>query len=79
MDDIIDNRKYLLAIVDRVEGSKAVLKLDDGQSLDWPADKLPGEIDEGSQVKILLLSNKGEKEEREEMAKAVLNEILKTD
>lgn len=75
----MDKRKYLLAIVDRMEGSKAVLKLDDGQSLDWPLDKLPAEAVEGTQLKLLLLSDKGEEEEREKMAKAVLNEILKTD
>ena len=75
----MNKRKYLLAIVDRMEGSKAVLKLDDGQSLDWPLDKLPAEAVEGTQLKLLLLSDKGEEEEREKMAKAVLNEILKTD
>ncbi|OGG87369.1 hypothetical protein A3B87_01365 [Candidatus Kuenenbacteria bacterium RIFCSPHIGHO2_02_FULL_39_13] len=79
MDNLMDKRKYLLAIVDRMEGSKAVLKLDDGQSLDWPLDKLPAEAVEGTQLKLLLLSDKGEEEEREKMAKAVLNEILKTD
>lgn len=79
MAEIIDKRKYLLATVDRVEGSQAVLKFDDGQSLDWPIDKLPPEASEGSQVKLVLLSDKGEQEEREEMAKAVLNEILKID
>lgn len=79
MGNLIDTRKYLLATVDRLEGSKAVLKLDDGQSLNWPVDKLPAGAVEGTQLKILLLSDKGEEEEREKMAKAVLNEILKTD
>ena len=79
MTEVTDKRKYLLATVDRVEGNKAVLKLDDGQSLDWPIDRLPADAGEGSRVKLVILSNKGEQEEREEMAKAVLNEILKTD
>ncbi|PIP75603.1 hypothetical protein COW86_02850 [Candidatus Kuenenbacteria bacterium CG22_combo_CG10-13_8_21_14_all_39_9] len=79
MDNLMDTRKYLLATVDRLEGGKAVLKLDDGQSLDWPVDKLPAETVEGTQLKLWLLSDKGEEEEREKMAKAVLNEILKID
>ena len=79
MDNLMDTRKYLLATVDRLEGVKAVLKLDDGQSLDWPVDKLPAETVEGTQLKLWLLSDKGEEEEREKMAKAVLNEILKID
>ena len=79
MDNLMDTRKYLLATVDRLEGGKAVLKLDDGQSLDLPVDKLPAETVEGTQLKLWLLSDKGEEEEREKMAKAVLNEILKID
>ena len=79
MEDILDKRKYLLATIDRLEEDKAVLKLDDGQSLDWPVDKLSGDITEGAQVKLVLFSDKSEEEEREKMAKVVLNEILKTD
>ncbi len=79
MEEVLDKRKYIPATVDRVEGKKAVLKLDDGQSLDWPMDKLPGDAREGSRVKLVLFSNKTEEEEREEMAKKVLNEILKTE
>ena len=70
MQEILGRRKFLLATVDRIEGTKAVLKFDDGQSLDWPMDSLAGDIAEGSQVKLVMFSNKGEEEEREEMAKA---------
>ena len=79
MEEILDKRKFVLATVDRIENKKAVLKLDDGQSLDWPMEKLPADASEGSQVKLVLFSNKTEEEEREEMAKAVLNKILKTE
>lgn len=79
MDEVLDKRKYMLATLDRLEGDKAVLKLDDGQALDWPADKLPAGASEGTQLKLVLSSNKSEEAEREEVAKSVLNEILKTE
>lgn len=79
MDEIKDKRKYVIATVDRIEDKKAVLKLDDGQSLDWPIDKLPSDVSEGSAVKLVVFSDKMEEEEREEVAKSVLNEILKTE
>ena len=76
---MLDKQKFMLAIVDRIEGNKAVLKLDDGQSLNWPVNNLPSDVIEGSQIKLVIFSNKIEEEEREKIAKAVLNEILKTE
>ena len=71
--------RSMLCTVDRIEGYRAILKLEDGQSLDWPIDKLPGEVSEGSEVKIFLTTASSGEEERERTAKAVLNELLKTE
>jgi hypothetical protein len=79
MEEILDKRKFVLATVDRIEKEKAVFKLDDGQSLDWPVAKLPTDVAEGSRLKLILSSDKTEEKEREELAKTVLNEILKTE
>ena len=65
--------------VDRLEGELAVLKLEDGQSLNWPIDKLPSEVGEGSEVHIFLSTAKNQEEERERTAKKILNELLKTE
>ena len=72
-----DQKRPIACTVDRIEGQLAVLKLEDGQSLDWPIERLPGGVSEGSEVKIFLTTAKSEEEERERTAKAVLNELLK--
>ena len=79
MEQGIDKREYILCTVDRIEETKAVLKTDDGQILNWEKIKLPADVEEGSQIKLILVSEKTEAEEREKTVKAVLNEILKTD
>lgn len=65
--------------VDRLEGDRAVLKLEDGQTLNWPIDKLPGGVVEGASVNIFLSTAKSEEEERERTARKILNELLKTE
>jgi hypothetical protein len=74
-----DQKRLMLCTVDRIEGQRAVLKLEDGQSLEWPIDGLPSGVSEGSEVKIFLSTAKSEQEERERTARAVLNELLKTE
>lgn len=76
---VTEKRKHITAVVDRIEGNKAVLKLDDGQSLLWSMDNWPSEAGEGTAVKLVLMTNKDEEAEREKIAKAVLNEILKVE
>lgn len=78
MKEDFNKRKYVAATLDRIEGISAVFQLDDGQKLNWPVANLPADLKEGGQVKLVLYTDKDEQEEREEIAKAVLNEILKT-
>jgi len=79
MKEDFNKRKYVAATLDRIEGTTAVFQLDNGQKLNWPVANLPADLEEGGQVKLVLFTDKDEQEEREEMAKAVLNEILKTE
>ena len=76
---IFNQNKFLSCTLDRFEGQFAVLATEDGQTINWPQDKLPPDAAEGSQIKLVMFSAKTEEEEREKMAKAVLNEILKTE
>jgi hypothetical protein len=77
--DFSDKRKYITATVDRLEGEKAVLKMDDGGTINWPSSNLPADVSEGSVIKLVMQSDKTEEEEREATAKALLNELLKTE
>lgn len=45
--------KTLRAFVDRIENGYAVILLDeDGQQIDWPVEKLPSQIVEGTVLSI---------------------------
>lgn len=69
----------LKATIDRFEGDLAVLSFDDGQKLNWPKSKLPKDIKEGSVVFVYVSSNKEATKNQKELAKEILNEILKKD
>jgi len=79
MQEILKKRKFISASIDKVEGKIAALTTDDGQLLNWPVAKLPSGAGEGLRVKLVIFSDKSEEEEREAMAKTLLNEILKTE
>lgn len=66
-------------VVDRIEGSTAVLTLDDGQELNWPTDELPSDASEGDVLKLSLVTDEELTRDREGTAKAILNEIFDTD
>ena len=68
---------FLGGVIDRFEGSFAVVKLDDGQNLNWPKKYLPAGAAAGEVVKLKLLTEIGAEAERQELAKSILNEILK--
>lgn len=65
------------ATIDRIENNKAVLKTNDGQEWLWPADQLPKDAQEGSVVELEIKSDKESEREREKLARAVLNEVLR--
>jgi|GEM_PF-572429 hypothetical protein len=69
----------LSGTIDRLENNKAIIKTEDGQLLNWPINILPGDTTEGEAVELCLCSDKAETFNKESIAKAVLNEIFKTD
>ncbi len=65
--------------VDRFENDKAVLKTENGQTINWPKDKLPKEAKEGSNYNFLIARDPETEDEKKELAKNVLNELLQTE
>ena len=70
---------FISGAIDRFEGKTAIIKTEDGQEIIWPIKNLPDETAEGSAVRLLLSTKKTDEEEREKLAKNMLNQILKTD
>ena len=60
------------ATVERVAGGVALLKLADGQRLQWPVRLLPAGIAEGTSVTLTALSDTA----RTQLARALANELL---
>lgn len=68
----------LRVTVDRIEGHLAVLTYGDGELL-WPKNKLPEHIHEGDVLVIVAKKDADATKDRTELAKAMLNELLKKD
>lgn len=66
-------------IIDRFENNVAVLKTEDGDTINWPKDKLPANAREGSVFVFDILNNEEAGLNKKEQAKNILNEILNTD
>ncbi len=73
----MENQTFMNGVIDRFEENKVVIKLDDGQQVIWPASELPERLTEGDNLRLVLSTVGDGTAEREEMAKAVLNKILK--
>jgi len=72
-----EKQNFQKGVIDRFEGDKTVIKLDDGQQVIWPASDLPEGLTEGDNLRLVILTAEHEGEERERIAKQILNEILK--
>lgn len=66
------------AVIDRFEGSSAVLIFEGKQELVVPKEDLPQGVHEGSALFLLVSDSASEEEAREKLAKSILNEILNT-
>ena len=64
--------------VEKFEDKMAVIKIMGGQELRWPIKQLPEDIEVGSSLRLTLSTAKTMNEEREKIAKTILNQILKT-
>lgn len=68
--------KHRAGVIDRFEGKMAVIRLDDGQEINWPREGLSPDLKEGSVVRVFVGASLTEEEERAKIAKSLLNEIL---
>jgi hypothetical protein len=66
------------ATIESFDDKLAQLRTEDGQSITWPANMLPKDIKAG-QVLEISINDGGNRQEPEQLAKDLLNEILNTD
>lgn len=74
-----EKKQEFSAVIDRLEENKAVLKFPDSQTLIVPIEFLPEGAGEGGVIKLSFGENSRQEEERGNLAKKMLNEILKRD
>jgi hypothetical protein len=63
-------------VIDRIEGEQVIIRLPDGQEINWPKKQLL-EFKEGAAVKLVIQTEGEAEQERQKLAKTILNEILK--
>jgi hypothetical protein len=66
----------ILLTIDRFEGGEAVLKTKDNQTIIWPKNKLPADAREGALLVFHITSDQDQTEDRRQLAREILNEIL---
>ncbi|MDP2684678.1 MAG: hypothetical protein Q8P20_06590 [bacterium] len=62
--------------IKKFEDTFAILKTEDNQEIKWPIKNLPDDIKAGKKVRLIISSEKTDKESKEKLARAVLNSIL---
>lgn len=71
------NHPYSIqATVLKLDEQSAVLKLIDGQTLNWPLELLPPGTKTNDPVKIIIHNKKTDEEERQRLARTLLNEVM---
>ncbi|MDP2754058.1 MAG: DUF3006 domain-containing protein [Nitrospirota bacterium] len=65
--------------IDRFEGEKAVLIAESGEQIIWPKNKLPEQAREGMVLSFNVQNSEEAEKDKKELAKNILNEILKTE
>jgi hypothetical protein len=63
-------------IIDRFEEDLAVLLTNDKQIINWPKNLLPPDAKEGSVINFSLLLDGKKTDDKKDLAKQILNEIL---
>lgn len=62
--------------IDRIEEEKAILKSDDGETIIWPKHLLPSSSKESSILVFNIHGDKESEQEKKDLAKDILNELL---
>ena len=63
-------------VLDRIEGTSAIIGLEDGQKLIWDTDKLPPHFKEGRAVVIEIKTAEMLEKNSQELAENILHEIF---
>lgn len=66
-------------IVDRFEENISILKTEDGQTINWPKNNLPEDTKEGSVLNFIITDDPKSEDEKKELAKNILNELISID
>jgi len=69
---------YLSGRIEKLEDKQGVVVLTDGQKVFWPLNDLPPGCQLGDKVRLVLTTDGKEAEKREQLAKTILNQILKS-
>lgn len=75
--EISSELSFLEGIIESFAEKNAIIATADGQKLLWPIKNLPADCNTGSKVRLILTTSVSDQQEREKIAKTVLNEILK--
>ena len=78
--DIQDEKQYsITGKIIRFEGKHAIIELEGGNNLAWPSARLPHDANEGSSVVLKIRTPQSEAQEKEDIAKAILNQVLESE
>ncbi len=73
----IINANSLAGTIESFSGRSATIILDDGQKINWPITELPTGCQAGQKIRLKLIDEAAAENEKEKLAKSILNEILK--
>jgi len=76
--DQFKDRNFLVGVIERFEGTMAVIKLSDSQKIFWPIKNLPEDLKEGQDVRIILSTDESDEQQRDQISTTILNQILKS-
>jgi len=72
-----DQQYSQMGVILEFQEKMAVIQLSDGQKILWPIKNLPDDAAQNQKIKLTASTNQSEENEREKIAKTILNQILK--
>lgn len=72
-----DQQHSQMGVILEFQEKMAVIQLSDGQKILWPIKNLPDDAAQNQKIKLTASTNQSEENEREKIAKTILNQILK--
>lgn len=72
-------KKFLEGVIENVGDDFVIIKTADGQKLRWPKKDLQNECQLNAPVKIAIFTEQEWQEDKETLAKNILNQLLKAE